>query len=546
MYSLLKSSPKKCKEALYHQRQKLPRLRRQLDNNAYQEAEHRLDQLMAAEAISAQNMSFLKEGELEAHMDLLTRQKAWPQSGLPDEFVEELLRKRLKDNIGQTQVVFDIVWPCPMGGSSDASFDVLQPKLRESAFSLHQKVELMRHWLVNEFLAEHMRNDKAGANAVRSLADMVEKRSGEASAFLNSNGHVQSQAILADVFRLFSVLAATVQQAAVTSTQMDNLCKFSDGEQQSAEARVVAKFLERPWWGEQMKTFWRHASSEAVAGPRLKRVIDLLSTTESDVAWEEAKSNMAKWQQLRSEVVESVYIALAGAIIADVASFTGDAATKDEARLQKTLERLDWLSGTPAHAKLHDAEGLRRQVVTAQASCKVARGLDLLVKFMHPETSHTEQEDVLKQLVAAFENVRGLHVEPGKVEIARNGVEWICNRSEASREIAKVGQSLASLIPMAEDVDQKEGPEREKWQALTAQKARLNKSVEAQKLLDVRAEGDLSLKRVTEICDALTSWEAESASVECVPPNLGQQSGAHAIALRASLRPHARTLVEAA
>lgn len=378
------------------------------------------------------------------------------------------------------------------------------------------------------------------------LADRIEKESDAASAFLKSNGHKQSQAILDDVFRLFSVLAATVQQAAVTSKHMDNLCKFSDGEHQSAEARVVAKFLERPWWGEQMKTLWRHASSEAVAGPRLKRVIDLLSTTESDVAWEEAKSNMAKWQQLRAEVVDSVYRALADAMIAEVASVTGDAAAPDEARLQNTLERLDWLSGTPAQAKLPDADGLRRQVVTAQARRKVAHGLDLLVQYMQSDTSQTAEGDVLTSLVAAFDNARGLLVEPGTVEIAREGVEWICNSSAGTHEIVKVGQSLASLIPMAADVEQSDGPERETWQALTAQRARLNKSVAAHKLLGVRAEGDVNLQRVTEICDALTSWEAESASVECVPPSLGQKAAENALALRAALKTHSQTLVDAA
>ena len=560
VYGLLKSSPRNCREALYHQRQKLPRLRRQLDNNAFQEAETRLEQLTAAEAISAPNLSILKEGGLEAHLDLLTRHHAWPQEGLPEEFVEELLRKRLKDNIGQTQVVFDIVWLCPVAGSEDASFDVLRPQLRHAALALHRKVDWARRWLVNEFLAEHMRYDKAGATAVRSLADRIDKESEAAAEFVKRHGRPESVAILEDVLRLFSILAATVQQAAVTSRQMENLCRFSDGEQQSAEARVVAKFLERPWWGEQMKTLWRHASSEAVAGPRLQRVIDLLSTADADAAWEEAKSNMSKWRHLRAEVVDSVHLAFADAMTAEVASVTAAAAAPAEARLQQTLERLDWLAGTPARAKLPDAAGLRRQVVTAQARCKVARGLELLEQYMQSDTSqtagaddmqvdtaHTAEGDILTCLVAAFEDARGLRVEPAQEDIAREGVEWICKCPAATRDIVKVGQSLAAFLPAGADVEPPgDGPERDKWQALTAHRARLNKSVAAHTLVGLSADGDVNLQRVPDLCNALTAWEAESASVECVPPRLGPKAADNALAFRAALKTHAQTIVDAA
>ena len=557
VYGLLKSSPRNCREAFYHQRQKLPRLRRQLDNNAFQEAETRLEQLTAAEAISAPNVSFLKEGELEAHLDLLTRHQAWPQEGFPQEFVEELLRKRLKDNIGQTQVVFDIAWPCPVAGSGDAPFDVRRPRLRDSALAVHQKVELTRRWLVNEFLAEHMRYDKAGASAVRSLADRIEKESDAALDFVRRHGPEQSRAILQDVLRFFSVLAATVQQAAVTSKQMENLCSFSDGEQQSAEARVVAKFLDRPWWAEQMKTLWRHASSEAVAGPRLQRVIELLSTTDADAAWDEAKANIDKWRHLRAEVVESAYQALADALLAEVASLTGAAELPAEARLQQTLERWEWLSGTPAVAKLPDADELRRQVVTAQARRKVAHGLDLLEQYMQADTSqtaaaedmqcdtaHNAEDDIVKELVAAFDDVRGLRVEPEKVDIARDGVEWICNCTAASREIVQVGKALAAMLPA--EVEASAGPELWKWQALTAHRARLNKSVTAHALVALSADGDVNLQRVPDMCEALTAWEAEAASVECVPPSLGEKAAENAVALRAALQTHAQTIVDAA
>ena len=57
--TLLMSSIKGVNEALYHQRQRMPGLKKTLDNNAYGTAAETLDVLVAAEAISPDNLPLL-------------------------------------------------------------------------------------------------------------------------------------------------------------------------------------------------------------------------------------------------------------------------------------------------------------------------------------------------------------------------------------------------------------------------------------------------------------------------------------------------------
>ena len=66
--------------------------------------------------------------------------------------------------------------------------------------------------------------------------------------------------------------------------------------------------LERPRRGE-MNAVWWHTSSEAAAGPRLQRAIEVSSEVGSVAVWGEATSSMGARRHLRAVVVDCVHTA---------------------------------------------------------------------------------------------------------------------------------------------------------------------------------------------------------------------------------------------
>ncbi len=569
---LLGASPKNVREAFYHQRQRLPGLQKQLDKTAFDEVETRLAVLTAAEQLSPQNFALLKDSELQAAMEVLSSSHAWPDE-LPQTFVKDLLRKRTIQNIAQTKAVFEMVWPFQSGGQAAVGpFDIFNPRLREARVPLDTKVEWMRHWFVNEFLAEHMRLDAAGATAVRELAALVQQEA--AAAEMAVTGSTAAQGVVAEVIQLFSVLAVIAQREAVTPQQMQHLSEFSGQKVSSLAGRVVAKLLERPWWEERVKLTWRQASSEAVAAPRLQRVAETLGG-EPRARARQRRTRLGRrrsqtWRgggELRAELVVSTYAAMARGLFADVAQLVSDISAEDLPRVEKVFGRLEWFAGTPAASEIQDMKPLREQLLAARARAKVAHGLQLLEAFVDPKAVGGQRADLLRDLQEGFQDCRGLLVGPGQVDIVRQAIAQIGTTAQVPRELVEVGLHLLALLPsmdgvqceLAEARQASTAPEdvqastaAEAWQALTTPEQlatmheRLTKSLVAHRLLAVAEDGNLNTAKAGGCCEALTAWEAQPTAVPCVPEALGQEAAAAAEKLHGALKDFATATVDKA
>ncbi len=283
---------------------------------------------------------------------------------------------------------------------------------------------------------------------------------------------------------------------------------------------------------------------------------------EKDAAWEEAQSNMARWGELRPELVVSTYAAMAHGLRADITELVGDISAEALPKVEKVLGRLEWFAGTPAASEIQDTQPLREQLLEARARGKVARGLQLLEAFVDPTPGTGEGKEMLMELQAAFQECRGVLVGPGQAEIVRRAIAQIGAGEEVPRELVEVGLHLLALLPKIEGVEQeppqvgeaestKEGA-GEARQAVTAQanlavlEGRLRKSLAAHRLLAVAAEGNLNMAKAGGVCEALTAWEAQPTGVPCVPEALGTAAAHAGETLRAALVAFAQGTVDKA
>ena len=507
---------------MWHQRQRMPGLKRSLDRAEYDATEERLEALFVAEKLGPDNLPLLEDHDVTPLLSSLLRSTAWGRVW-PAEFAVKIVRRQVKANAENPCIVFQLIWPF---GESTSGFDPLSPRLRDTAMTPSERLAWYANLFQSEFLAVHMPKDQLGAEAIAKF--WVQVQAEQTAACTERQALTpDAQKTWDEVWCFLSVLSAYGQGgAAITPEQVAAVASFSKI-RGAPFWRGAAKHLQRKWWQSSETECLRNQSKEALEQPRLERVRATLAkddatSEELTGIWEEAKKHLGKWQKLRPKAWAETRSALLRSFRGAVDQLMAESApAPTPSDVEVLAQRWSWLQQLSEEPEV---TAQMTKLAAARSRAKLVHGLHLVREFVQSLGGGATVQPTIEQECAwkaAFDGCRGLTASGGDIPTILKAISGICALEAPSRDLVRLASDWLTLVPTDEGAE-----EQKAWAR------RFSKTAAAWNVIDKvgAMEGQVLDLTVTEARVALAEWSNHAADegTTTVPPRVGEDAAVRA------------------
>ncbi len=266
-----------------------------------------------------------------------------------------------------------------------------------------------------------------------------------------------------------------------------------------------------------------------------------------ECAWATAQANTAKWlKQLERERLSNMVSAMQSNLRQQADTYSGtDVREEDIAKLETLRGRMHWLTTTFGSEDLsRDIAEVCARLQRLSTQAKVAKGLRLLVGLTPEKAASLEGLQAIRE---AFEDCRGMSVEPTAVPHTVNGARRIAKLPLLSSDACDLAEALLSLAPeeaaegaVAEEV----AKEVSLWKRRYARTAAALRVIELAGKEGSDLPGDIV--QLAGARAALAAWQRSDASVACMPDSLSDEAQKAASNLEQQLDERGRAQVTSA